>query len=77
MKRNNKSANAIDKHVAKRMKEQMKEIGMTQMGLAAKIGVTFQQVQKYVYAKNRLSAGRLFQIAGALGRPVEWFFQQG
>ena len=43
---------------------------MSQTGLAAAIGVTFQQVQKYEKGVNRVGAGRLVRIAGALDVPV-------
>jgi len=43
---------------------------MTQTELANKIGVTFQQLQKYEKSLNRVSAGRLSRIAEALGLPV-------
>jgi transcriptional regulator with XRE-family HTH domain len=50
-------------------------LGMTQMALAAAIGVTFQQVQKYEKGVNRVGAGRLQHIARVLGMPVSWFFE--
>ena len=43
---------------------------MSQAGLAAAIGVTPQQVQKYETGANRVGSGRLAQIADALGVPV-------
>ncbi len=38
------------------------------------IGVTYQQAHKYERAINRISAGRLFEIAQVLGVPVSYFF---
>ena len=40
--------------------------GVTQVDLGDAIGLTFQQVQKYEWGKNRISVGRLFKIAEAL-----------
>jgi transcriptional regulator with XRE-family HTH domain len=49
-------------------------LGMTQGDLAAAIGLTFQQVQKYEKAANRVSASMLHRIAGVLAVPVGFFF---
>jgi transcriptional regulator with XRE-family HTH domain len=48
--------------------------GMSQGYLASKLGVTFQQVQKYEKGTNRVGAGRLPRIAGILGVPVGALF---
>src|SRR4051794_14986802 len=48
--------------------------GMSQSDLSGLIGVTFQQLQKYEKGVNRISAGRLMQIAAALGVPVTAFY---
>ena len=42
---------------------------------AAKIDVTFQQVQKYENGTNRVGSGRLFKIASILGVPITAFFE--
>lgn len=47
---------------------------MTQERLAAEIGVTFQQVQKYERAANRIGASRLYLLSRALDVPVPFFF---
>jgi transcriptional regulator with XRE-family HTH domain len=47
---------------------------MTQERLAELIEVTFQQVQKYERGANRISASKLFAIAGALDAPISYFF---
>lgn len=48
-------------------------IGMSQTALAERIGVTFQQVQKYEKGANRIGITRLTQIAGALDTTVDFF----
>jgi transcriptional regulator with XRE-family HTH domain len=48
---------------------------MNQEALAAALGLTFQQVQKYEKGANRLSASRLAAAAKALGVPVSYFFE--
>ena len=49
--------------------------GMTQTVLAERIGVTFQQVQKYEKGANRVGASRLSQIASVLGISVGELFE--
>jgi len=48
--------------------------GLSQTELAQKLGVTFQQVQKYEKGVNRIGCGRVFQIARVLGVHVMDFF---
>jgi transcriptional regulator with XRE-family HTH domain len=50
-------------------------IGMSQEALARRIGLTFQQVQKYEWGTNRVGASRLQQIADALATTPGWFFE--
>ncbi|MCK8785478.1 helix-turn-helix domain-containing protein [Roseomonas sp. NAR14] len=50
-------------------------MGLSQQQLARLIGVTYQQAHKYERGLNRISAGRLFEIAQVLGVPVSWFFE--
>jgi transcriptional regulator with XRE-family HTH domain len=51
--------------------------GLTQEGLGEKLGVTFQQIQKYEKGTNRVGSGRLYQIASLLEVPVTAFFEGG
>ena len=67
--------NSFDQHIALRLRDKRKELGLSQTELADAVGVTFQQVQKYENGKNRISAGRLWQIAKTFKVPVEYFFQ--
>jgi len=48
---------------------------MTQSALGDKIGVSFQQVQKYEKGLNRIGAGRLIQIGRVLRVPVISLFE--
>ena len=48
--------------------------GMSQTALAERIGITFQQLQKYENAHNRVSCSRLYEIGRVLGMPVQAFF---
>lgn len=64
----------IDVRVGKRIRARRRDLGISQSRLAAGIGVTFQQLQKYERAGNRVSASRLYEIAWQLQMPVCWFF---
>jgi transcriptional regulator with XRE-family HTH domain len=70
----NKLPNLIDKHVGRRMRWRRKEVRLSQEALAERLGVTFQQVQKYERGANRVSAGRLYEIARALETTIPYFF---
>ncbi|SPH18555.1 hypothetical protein DEA8626_02095 [Defluviimonas aquaemixtae] len=48
---------------------------MTQQQLADKVGIKFQQIQKYETGMNRISASRLWDISDALGVPISFFFE--
>jgi transcriptional regulator with XRE-family HTH domain len=50
-------------------------VGMTQQQLAEKVGIKFQQIQKYETGMNRISASRLWDIADALGVAISFFFE--
>lgn len=50
-------------------------LGLTQQQLAEMIGVTYQQAHKYERGINRVSAGRLFEMARALSAPITYFFE--
>ncbi len=66
---------ALDKHIAARLRAGRAMRELSQQMVAAKVGLTFQQVQKYEAAINRVSASRLIMIAGALDLPLVWFFE--
>ena len=65
----------VDVHVGKRVRHRRWMVGMTQQQLAEKVGIKFQQIQKYETGMNRVSASRLWDIAEALGVPVSFFFE--
>ena len=57
----------VDAHVGKRIRHRRWMVGMTQQQLADKVGIKFQQIQKYETGMNRVSASRLWDVADALG----------
>jgi hypothetical protein len=48
---------------------------MSQEKLGEMLGLTFQQVQKYEKGTNRISVGRLLDIANVLGVGVDYFYE--
>jgi transcriptional regulator with XRE-family HTH domain len=65
----------VDTHVGKRIRHQRWLTGITQQKLAERVGIKFQQIQKYETGANRVSASRMFDIAVALSVPVAFFFE--
>ena len=65
----------VDVHVGKRVRHRRWMVGMTQQQLAERVGIKFQQIQKYETGMNRISASRLWDIAEALDAPVSFFFE--
>ncbi len=66
---------AFNVHVARKVQERRRVMGLSQRQLADAIGVTFQQVQKYENGSNRMDAARLVMVAAALAVPPQWFFE--
>ncbi len=50
-------------------------LGLSQQQMADMIGVTYQQAHKYERGINRISAGRLYEVARALKVPVGYFYE--
>ena len=60
--------------MGRRIRLRREETGISQSELAGRLGVSFQQVQKYEKGVNRVGAGRLVRVAAALDVPVSFFF---
>jgi transcriptional regulator with XRE-family HTH domain len=67
-------ADSRDAEVGRRVRSRRLECRLSQTELADRIGVTFQQVQKYEKGVNRIGAGRLQRISEALEVPISFFF---
>ena len=65
----------IDTHVGQQIKARRNRQSMSQAVLAAHLGITFQQIQKYENATNRVSASKLFMISRALDTNIGYFFK--
>lgn len=67
----------VDTWVGSRIASRRQALGLSQTLLADRVGVSFQQIQKYETGVNRISASRLHQIALALGVDAGSFFPVG
>lgn len=65
----------MDIHVGGRVRLRRMVIGMSQEKLGERMGLTFQQIQKYEKGTNRIGASRLFQLSQILDVPVQFFFE--
>ncbi len=68
------NASEIDRQVGERIRRRRILLGVTQDELGEALGISYQQIQKYETGANRISAGRLAQIASVLDSQVGWFF---
>lgn len=70
-----RKASAIDVHVGRQLRLKRQLLGISQQELGEKLGITFQQMQKYEKGTNRISAGRLFELSRILNVEVSWFYE--
>jgi transcriptional regulator with XRE-family HTH domain len=66
------STDPVDQAIGTRIRARRKMLGISQSELAQRIGVTFQQIQKYERGANRVAGSRLAATAGALETTVGW-----
>ena len=71
---NQRAMRKIDKVISQRLRIYRVCAGITQEKLARELGIKFQQVQKYESGTNRITAGRLWDAAQALGVEVKELF---
>ncbi|WP_353683982.1 helix-turn-helix transcriptional regulator [Thermodesulfovibrio sp. 3907-1M] len=62
--------------IGETIKKLRKAKGISQMELADRIGITYQQLQKYEKGKSKITIERLIDIAKALDVPVSVFFHE-
>ncbi len=65
----------VDVHAGARVRQLRSLGGMTQTQLADTMGLSFQQVQKYEWGTNRISASRLYGLSQVFDVTVEYFFE--
>lgn len=64
----------LERRIGLKIRQKRLELGLTQQTLADKLGLSYQQVQKYETGLNRISAGRLSFVAKILLTPLDYFF---
>jgi transcriptional regulator with XRE-family HTH domain len=69
-KRPPKRPTSIDIAVGRNVRIRRMAEGLSQAQLASRLGITFQQVQKYEVGANRIGTGRLVRIAAILDIPI-------
>ena len=67
---------ALDAQLGERIRHRRRELGLSQSALGGKLGITFQQIQKYENGTNRVSATMLVKLSDALATPVTELLQQ-
>ena len=65
---------SVDEHIGQRLQLRRVMLGLSQKDLADACGISFQQLQKYEVANNRISASRLFELSTVLETPMSFFF---
>jgi len=65
----------VDAYVGSRVRLRRSALGLSQDQLAAAIGLSFQQVQKYERGVNRIGASRLYEMGKVLQIPISYFFE--
>ncbi len=70
-----KGISPIDGHVGARVRLRRTLLGLNQTKLGEKLGMSFQQEQKYESGKNRISASRLYDLSRVLDVSIEHFFE--
>jgi len=71
----NETTQPIDRHAGARVRERRIALRLSQAALAQRLGVSFQAVQKYEAGVARMSTGRLYDVARALGVAPGYLFE--
>jgi len=70
-----KRPSSVDVAVGRNVRIWRMARGLSQAQLASKLGITFQQLQKYEVGSNRIGTGRLVKLAALLGVPIATLFE--
>ncbi len=73
--KNAKRAGTMDSNIGNRIRLARTSRELSQEELGRRLGISFQQLQKYELGLNRISASRLLVIAGILDQPITFFFE--
>lgn len=69
------SPHPVDVHIGKRIRLRRQQLHISQEKVAAALGLTFQQVQKYEGGRNRVSGSKMFLISQLLGVTPNYFYE--
>ena len=64
----------VNLDIGQRIRRRRKHLNLSQSDLGKRIGLTFQQIQKYESGANRISAAMLLRIAKVLDVGIQYFF---
>lgn len=65
----------VDVHVGGRLRDRRTLLGLSQGEIGARLGLSWQQIQKYERGTSRIGASRLYRLSKVLGVPVDFFFE--
>ena len=69
-----KESDPVAQYIGSRIRDKRKQRGWSQKALAERVGLAFQQIQKYESGANRVNSITLFQISQALEVPIGYFY---
>lgn len=69
-------ANLIDIAIGAQIRKRRRILGMSQTDLATKIGISFQQIQKYEKGSNQIAASRLLELASIMNVTINYFYEE-
>jgi transcriptional regulator with XRE-family HTH domain len=68
--------NHDDASIGARVRAKRLLCGLSLLQLGQRIGVSYQQIQKYELGRNQFTIGRLYEIASALETPITYFLHE-
>ncbi len=70
-----RKTNELDAHIGAKLRSERTIRNLSQEDIASHLEITFQQIQKYEKATNRISASRLYDVAHILNVPITFFYE--
>lgn len=64
----------INRQLGRRLKRRRRMLGLSQQALGEACGLSFQQIQRYEAAVNRITAAKLWELSHALEVEISYFF---
>lgn len=66
--------NDLDRLIGQRIRVRRQALGISLEVLAARLGISYQQLQKYEHGQNKIAASTLAEIADQLQMPIGYFY---